>query len=181
MRFRGAALAALLAVAAVFLPGCAEKKVRAGTFRKAPLAHPRVSARSAQATDPVEPPELRLEAPATSRLTYPRGLPPKPRGSATGTSADAGRPAAPLISPQLTPEEQSAAQQQTDDGLRGASQDLQATVGRTLSPTQADLADKVRGFMNQAREAGRTGDWPRARNLAQKARLLARELADSLR
>jgi len=181
MRFRGAALAALVAMAAMFLSGCAEKKVRAGTFRKTPLAHPRVSVRPTPAADPVEPPELRLEAPATSRLAYPRGLPPKPKGLANGTSADAGRPAAPLISPQLTPEEQSAAQQQTDDSLRGASQDLQATVGRTLSATQADLADKVRGFMNQARDASRTGDWPRARNLAQKARVLARELADSLR
>ncbi len=180
-RFRGTALAALLAGAALFQSGCAERKVRAATFGKTPLAHPRVPARQAQAADPGEPPEFRVELP---RLTFPRSEPPRPRGSVSGTNADANgggkRPAAPLISPQLTPEEQSAARKQTDDSLRAAAQDLQATLGRTLSATQADLVEKVRGFIGQAREAGRAGDWPRARNLAQKARLLAKELVDSL-
>ncbi len=183
-RFRGTALAALLAGAALFQSGCAERKVRAATFGKTPLAHPRVPARPPQTADPEQPPELRVELPPAPRLAFPHSVPPRPRGSATGTNADADadakRPAPPLISPQLTPEEQSAAQKQTDDSLRVAAQDLQATLGRTLSATQADLVEKVRGFIGQAREAGRAGDWPRARNLAQKARLLAKELVDSL-
>ncbi len=183
-RFRGAVLATLLVWAAAFQSGCAGKKVRAGTFSKTSLAHPRAPARPAQTADPLEPPELRVELPPAPRLAFPHGVPPRPRGSGTGTNADpdadAKRPAAPLISPQLTPEEQSAAQQQTDDSLRAAAQDLQATLGRTLSTTQADLVEKVRGFIGQAREASRAGDWPRARNLARKAQLLAKELADSL-
>ena len=183
-RLRGAALAALFAVAALFQSGCAEKKVRAATFGRTPLAHPRVPARPAQTADLGEPPELRVELPPAPRLTFPHSVPPRPRGSANGTNADADadtkRPAPPLISPQLTPEEQSAAQQQTDESLRAAAQDLQATLGRTLSATQADLVEKVRGFIGQAREASRAGDWPRARNLARKAQLLAKELVDSL-
>jgi hypothetical protein len=110
-------------------------------------------------------------------------MPPRPPGPANLTNGNANtgakRPAAPLISPQLTPEEQSAAQQQTNESLEAAARDLQAAQGRTLSGTQVDLVEKVRGFIGQAREASRAGDWPRARNLAQKARLLAKELVDS--
>ncbi len=128
---------------------------------------------------------MRVDLPLAPPLTYLHSVPPKPRGSGgNGTSAnadpDAKRPAAPLISPQLTREEQAAAQQQTDDSLRAAAQDLQATLGRTLSATQTDLVEKIRGFIGQAREAGRAGDWLRARNLARKAQLLAKELVGSL-
>jgi hypothetical protein len=38
----------------------------------------------------------------------------------------------------------------------------------------------VRSFISDAREAGRAGDWARARDLAKKAQVLSEELADSL-
>jgi hypothetical protein len=38
----------------------------------------------------------------------------------------------------------------------------------------------VKGFISDAREAGRAGDWPRARDLAKKAQVLSEELANSL-
>jgi len=39
--------------------------------------------------------------------------------------------------------------------------------------------EKIRGFLGQAREAMRDGDWLRARNLAHKAEVLSAELANS--
>jgi hypothetical protein len=48
-----------------------------------------------------------------------------------------------------------------------------------LNPTQADLAAKVRSFIADAREAGKAGDWSRARDLARKAQVLSEELANS--
>jgi len=53
---------------------------------------------------------------------------------------------------------------------------LRTTLGRRLSTTQTELAEKVRSFIAQAREAVRGGDWLRARNLAQKAELLSLDL-----
>lgn len=157
--------------------------MRASTFRKIALAHPRVPARPIQTPNLDEPPDLRMELPPGSRLSFVYSLPPRPPGSANLANGNAGasakQPAAPLISPQLTPEEQSAAQQQTNENLEAATRDLQAAQGRALSVAQADLVEKVRGFIGQAHEASRAGDWPRARNLAQKARLLAKELVDS--
>jgi hypothetical protein len=45
---------------------------------------------------------------------------------------------------------------------------------------QADLASKARGFVSDARDAARAGDWDRARSLAKKAQILSQELLDSL-
>lgn len=53
---------------------------------------------------------------------------------------------------------------------------MRTTLGRRLSTTQTELAEKVRSFIAQAREAVRGGDWLRARNLAQKAELLSLDL-----
>jgi hypothetical protein len=45
---------------------------------------------------------------------------------------------------------------------------------------QEDLASKVRGFGDNAREAMRSGDWARAKSLAKKAEVLSEQLAGSL-
>ncbi len=52
--------------------------------------------------------------------------------------------------------------------------------GKTLSAAQSDLVEKIHAFLGQAREALRASDWVRARNLAQKAKVLSIELAGSL-
>jgi hypothetical protein len=38
---------------------------------------------------------------------------------------------------------------------------------------------KIRSFLSQSRDASKDGDWARAQNLAQKARLLSNELINS--
>lgn len=57
---------------------------------------------------------------------------------------------------------------------------MQQTNGKRLSAAQQDLADKIRSFVSQSRDASKGGDWDRAQNLAQKARLLSNELLNSL-
>jgi hypothetical protein len=127
-----------------------------------------------------------LEPPAALQLVFVRSVvPPRPRGVAPaepGGTRDAPvpPPETPVISPQLTAEEQSSAQRQTEQSLRAAEQILQSTLGRKLSGTQAELAERVRSFISQAREATHAGDVLRARNLAQKAELLSLDLAKSL-
>jgi hypothetical protein len=52
--------------------------------------------------------------------------------------------------------------------------------GKQLSAGQQDLEEKIRSFLVQSRDASKSGDWARAQNLAQKARLLSVELVNSL-
>ncbi len=49
-----------------------------------------------------------------------------------------------------------------------------------MNASQNDLVAKIAGFLAQAHEAIRTGDWVRAQNLAQKAQVLSDELVKSL-
>ena len=73
-----------------------------------------------------------------------------------------------------------AIERSTNDDLATAEKSLQQASGRQLNAAQQDLAGKIRSFTDQARDAGKGGDWTRAQNLAQKARLLSIELINSL-
>ncbi len=77
-------------------------------------------------------------------------------------------------------QESSTFRQETNQSLNNAERNLSTTNGKPLNAVQADLASKVRGFIADAREAARSGDWARARNLAKKAQALSEELAGSL-
>ena len=89
-------------------------------------------------------------------------------------------PPAPQISPQLSAGDQASFERATNDDLATAEKSLQQASGRQLNAAQQDLAGKIRSFTEQARDAGKGGDWTRAQNLAQKARLLSIELINSL-
>ena len=86
----------------------------------------------------------------------------------------------PQIVPELTTQESSALQRETNQSLSTAERNLAATTGKSLNATQSDLASKVRSFISDARDAGRAGDWERARDLAKKAQVLSEELTASL-
>jgi hypothetical protein len=89
-------------------------------------------------------------------------------------------PAAPQISPQISPEEQANYERKTKEDLAIAEQNLQQASGRKTSAAQDDLKEKISRFMEQSRDAIKSGDLARAQNLAQKARLLSVELVESL-
>jgi len=126
------------------------------------------------AANPAPPPV----APPPSKPVAPR------RASNEQASADAegqpSRPAAPQISPALDADAAAIYQRKTNDDISVAENNVQQVNGKQLSAAQTDLADKIRSFLAQSREAIKDNDWPRAQNLAQKARLLSVELINSL-
>jgi hypothetical protein len=184
-------LAAGLSLAAA---GCSETKVQAAmpvVSAPAPATErPMTTAPDTDALPPVEaaatPPALPAEAalPQSADLPPTNSLPAPRRPSTEPATAEAAEPAAhppaPQISPQLSAGDQASYERSTNDDLATAEKSLQQASGRQLNAAQQDLAGKIRSFTEQARDAGKGGDWTRAQNLAQKARLLSIELVNSL-
>jgi hypothetical protein len=71
-------------------------------------------------------------------------------------------------------------QRETNQSLNAAEHNLASTAGKSLNAMKSDMASKIRSFISDAREAGNSGDWGRARELAKKAQVLSEELAASL-
>ena len=127
--------------------------------------------------------EVELDVPPPpSRLVAIESVPQRPRVPTVPSAGqnNSSRPEPPQIAPQLTAQETAAAQQQTNLSLSVAERNIAASQGKTLNPTQSDLASKVRSFVTEAREAAHVGDWTRASNAAKKAQVLSEELAGSL-
>ena len=129
-------------------------------------------------------PDLQIVWPPLAAILIPvRGGPARPRGNAAppaNTGSDAEKTEAPVIAPQLSRQESTAAQQEANQSLNIAEKNLAGTRGKNLNPTQSDLVSKIQGFLKDAREAAQTGDWSRARSLAKKAQVLSEELTSSL-
>jgi hypothetical protein len=171
------------------LAGCAEHNRPAPRFSAAQAVHPRLPSAAVappphplteESSDPV--PELVLELPPTPPLLTVREAPARPRvvPAPEHESSVASKPEPPVIAPQLAPEEISAARQQMISSLTVAERNLGRSHGKSLTATQSDLAAKVKGFIDDARNAGKEGDWTRARSLATKAQVLSEELVASL-
>lgn len=175
--------------------GCARKQAHAAAPAPAPAAAPAATARpmttapDTSAAPPVETAAAPPVVPADSvppPVVAPEPRPPAPRrraGEQPTAEAEAepqARPAAPQISPQLSPGDQATYERKTGDDISVAERNLQQASGRQLSEAQQDLVGKIRSFVAQSRDAGKDGDWARAQNLAQKARLLSVELLNSL-
>jgi hypothetical protein len=173
-----------LCASVVVMSGCAERKVKARTFpwSTAAAVRPRpldvLTAASEQSDDS---PQLQLDIlPPPSPLAIVQSAPQRPRVQVAPSQNAAARPEPPQIMPQLTAEETTAAQQQTNVSLSIAERNLAVTQGKSLNPAQLDLASKVRSFVTEARESAHVGDWTRARNSAKKAQVLSEELVSSL-
>jgi outer membrane murein-binding lipoprotein Lpp len=171
-----------------FIFGCAERKKPAVSWRGAGLSRPIVPATITapkprplpdESVDPV--PELQLELPPPPPLLAVRTSPARPRVTpAPVAENNADRPEAPVIAPQMSDAEASAARQQMTSSLNEAEKNLARSQGKTLNATQSDLATKIKQFIGDAQSASREGDWTRARSLATKAQVLSEELASSL-
>jgi len=173
----------LFGAAAILVSGCAARKKPTIPWSTAVLVRPvmpQLSSAPGELEDPV--PELKLEIPPPPPPLSTRTVPPRPRRIAPATNQNAApeKPDNPQIVPELTTQESSALQREANQSLSTAERNLAATAGKSLNATQSDLASKVRSFISDAREAGRAGDWERARDLAKKAQVLSEELAASL-
>ena len=126
----------------------------------------------AVASSSASPVEIVAAAPAA---------PQKPGSESTEVASQpSAHHAAPQISPQISPGDQAAYERTTNDDVSVAERNLDQTKGKQLSAAQRDLIEKIRSFVSQSRDASKGGDWARAQNLAQKARLLSAELINSL-
>jgi len=128
------------------------------------------------------PPDLELGVlPSPPQIGPRHFLPPKPHVAA----APAQEPVAadkhkePTIAPEVATEEVVQAKAETEHNLELAEKNMTLTQGRKLNATQEDLANKVRGFADSARDAMRSGDWVKAKILSGKAEVLAEQLVAS--
>jgi hypothetical protein len=171
--------------AAILMSGCAARKQPTIPWSTAVLVRPIVPQRPAPTgnlEDPVPDLQLELPPPPAPLPTRTPPAPARPRSVAPAQSPSpaGGKSDTPQIIPGLSSQESAALRQQTDQSLNSAEHNLAATAGKSLNATQSDLASKVRSFISDARDAGRAGDWARARELAKKAQVLSEELIGSL-
>lgn len=135
----------------------------------------------APAPAPVIPTKTTTPQPVAIPQTKPAPAPHKPAAQQPEqTSEQTAHPPAPQISLQISPGDQAKYERETNEDISVAERNLQQASGKQLSAAQQDLVEKIRSFLNQSRDAGKGGDWTRAQNLAQKARLLSDELVNSL-
>jgi hypothetical protein len=176
---------ALLCAIALGAAGCASKRI----VRAAP---PSVSTPPPEEVEPMPQPEAPppvktvVEPPPAEALPLPplvpakRPAPPRPRPSPAESGESGGpKPAPPQISPQLSARDLAATKTNTSKNMLTAQQNLQMANGKQLNAAQKDLADKIRGFLAEARGAITANDWVRAQNLAEKAQVLSVELVKS--
>jgi hypothetical protein len=174
----------VLSCAALIVSGCAAQRKHAIPWSTAVLVRPAALQRFSPTENVEDPlPDLRMEIPPPpGPLAVARPAPARPHSVAPSTNqtAPAGKLDTPQIVPDLSSRESASLQRETDLSLGAAERNLAATTGKTLNATQSDLASKVRSFIADAQEAGRAGDWARARELAKKAQILSEELAGSV-
>jgi hypothetical protein len=173
--------------------GCADKQVHAAA-PTAPVPNeavrPMTTAPDTDAAPPAEqaavaaptlPATLTPAPPVAIPATKPPVAPRKPVNEQPPADADTAPShlPAPQISPQLSPGDEAAYQRKTSEDVSVAESNLKQTEGKQLNAAQLDLTEKIGSFLAQSRDAGKSGDWARAQNLAQKARLLSVELINS--
>jgi hypothetical protein len=135
----------------------------------------------AEAPPPAPPPTEAAPLPVTPTRSKP--VPPPHKQSAepqTTETPEQSRPPAPQISPELSTNDRDTYAHKTDEDITLALKNLQQSADKRLSAAQTDLVEKIKSFVSQSQEASKAGDWARAQNLAQKARVLSVELVESL-
>jgi hypothetical protein len=135
---------------------------------------------------PAEQSEPMVMIPET--LQRPQPPPPKPRRSASqpvqpppAQPAPAPPPGpAPQLRPILTASQTQELERSINDRVSRAQGILKSLESRRLSSSQAALAGQIRTFVAQAEDA-RKMDLLRANNLAERAEVLATDLAQQMR
>lgn len=146
------------------------------------FAHPLIPP-AATAAELEPPPDIEFEVaapppPLVTNLTLPAKPHVVPPPAPEPVSAE--KPPEPTLAPEVTTAEITAAKAETQHNLDLVEKNLTLAWGRKLNATQQDVVSKVRGFTENAREAMRSGDWVRAKNLSKKAEVLSEQLAASL-
>ena len=99
---------------------------------------------------------------------------------AAASSGDSPPRAFPQLGKILTADQRRAYDRAIERSIQSVRQTLAGIVDRSLTPDQINAVRRIRGFLSQA-EAARKYDPAIAKNLADRARLLAQDLAQFLR
>jgi hypothetical protein len=158
--------------------GCVPKNRPAFPVNRLAMNHPVVP----QPLDVslTDPPDIPYALELVPRLVVPRASPARPRiasAPATGGPVATEKHGDPIIAPELSDDQLSAAKSDTQQSLIMAERNLGLVQGKTLNAVQQDMVSKIRGFVDSAREAMKENDWQRARTQAKKAEVLSREFA----
>ena len=81
------------------------------------------------------------------------------------------------LAPGITEEQAAVQRQNTNQLLASTDESLQKLTGRQLSKDEQETVTQIRKFMEQVKEADKSGDLQRAHKLAVKAHLLSDALA----
>lgn len=167
----------LTCACALFAGGCFTAKRPAPKLAFTGFAHPVIPPPVDIAL--ADAPDVSVEAEKpVSPLAVPHGAPTRPRVAAAPTPEHAApdKAADPLMAPELTDAQLSAARAATEKSLAIAERNLNFAKGKTLNTVQQDLVSKIQGFVDSAREAMKNNDWPRAQIQARKAEILSQEI-----
>lgn len=206
LRLRALHLHSAIAVLLVMEPACRKRQavIPVPPPAAAPSSQPHATLSPAtQAQEPL--PQQSAPAPASAPQTSPYQVnkspqpatPRKPARSAVtpsvAPSAPPGQqtpaaavpvPAAPVAPPQLVdivpPDRQRQLNAAIDQSLMRAQGDLAAIASHELSKEQQGMVDQIRNLMQQAQTSRKT-DLPGAKSLAERAEVLAKDLAGSFR
>lgn len=196
MRVRGTWLAILLASSLGTQNACLFRKKKpapppaqipapkpAAPATPEPMAPPpKVDSQTPLSTVPAPPEQIDVPEPPPQQPRRPRRPTPAPAQPAAQEPVGPQQPAPepPKLVQLLTPAEQRRYQGEVERYLRNAEAIVATASTRTLNSQQTDLVARIRAFAQQAREQ-REQDLMTARNLAQRADVLARDLQRSLR
>jgi hypothetical protein len=125
-----------------------------------------LNAAPGNSTDPTKP------ADATSNVTA--ALPPCPTPRKVVRNGGSEEPSIQLVGGATA--EQTAQQRSIDELTAATNANLKRIEGHPLNPTQQDMRNQIRQFMDQSKTAIAAGDFERGHNLAMKAHLLSDEL-----
>src|SRR5579862_4425481 len=147
---------AALCVFSVMIAGCPKNAPAAKVTHVGVLLPPKPPAAATESA----PPEIRMasfdeaaENPLPVVFDIPPDKPAAPHHTAPPPEAETVKPpVTPQITPQISPQDQVRAQGDTNADLQTARQNLNSVSGRRMNATQQDMADKIRGFMQQARD-----------------------------
>jgi hypothetical protein len=182
-------------VVLLLAPGCRfSRKPRPVLPPFKPPVQSESARKPAEPPEPAQPPEVQPGEQAEPMVMIPESLqrplppPPKPQvvvsqpvqqPQAQPTPPPPPTPA-PQLRPILTASQTQELERTINDQLSRAQGILRSLEGRRLSRSQAASASQIRTFVAQAEEARKT-DLMRANNLAERAEVLATDLAQQMR
>jgi hypothetical protein len=188
----------LVVLLATFASGCRKRNVAvpaaplpapAAPAETAPAPAPLPAASTpppATATQPQNPPSPE-DANQKNRQPQPQTPQPQPTPPQAPQNPPPRRPngpaqpnPAPRLGDILTPQQERQYNTAIDQSLARAQSSLGSIANRQLTKEQQGVVTQIQGFIQQA-QATRKSNLPAARSLAERAEVLARDLAGSLR